>query len=102
MDLRKPFVLENCGCFYKISLKEYHKTTVVDVTTVIRKLWDFTVIDFGLSIIDNNGEIVKSNLQGENVHDIIDISDVDIEMEWCESNYIVDEFYIVFQVGDKN
>lgn len=102
MDLRKPFVLENCGCFYKISLKEDHKTTVADVTTVIRKLWDFTVIDFGLSIIDNNGEIVKSNLQGENVHSIIYIGDVDMEMEWCVGNYIVDEFYIVFQVGDKN
>lgn len=108
MDLRKPFVLENCGCFYKISLKEYHKTTVMDVTTVIRKLWDFTVIDFGLSIIDKNGEIVKSNLQQENntetdyVTEINDISDVDIQMEWCEGNYMVDEFYIVFQVGDKN
>lgn len=102
MDLRKPFVLENCGCFYKISLKEYHKTTVMDVTTIIRKLWNFTVIDFELSIIDENGEIVKSNLQQENADEINDIIDVDIQMEWCDSNYIVDKFYIVFQVGDKN
>ena len=102
MDLRKPFVLENCGCFYKISLKEYHKTTVMDVTTIIRKLWNFTVIDFELSIIDENGEIVKSNLQQENADEINDIIDVDIQMEWCDSNYIVDKFYIVFQVGGKN
>lgn len=80
----------------------------MDVTTIIRKLWNFTVIDFELSIIDENGKIVKSNLQQEDntktdyVGEINDISDVDIQMEWCDGNYIVDNFYIVFQVGDKN
>lgn len=74
----------------------------MDVTTIIRKLWNFTVIDFELSIIDENGEIVKSNLQQENADEINDIIDVDIQMEWCDNNYIVDKFYIVFQVGDKN
>lgn len=106
MDIRPPFELEHCGCFYKICLKPYKTSYVKNVDTVINKLRDYEVVDFKLTIVDIDGKLYKSELQSEDntrtdfTTNITYINDVSTEMEWCNGNMGVIEFYILFKVGD--
>ena len=107
MDLKKPFVLENCGCFYKIIAN--HKFRSEDLVRQLLKLSEYKVIDFCIQLIgdtDNNDE--KLILDYSDIKDIThytkidDVDDIVNLIEHSDNEIYAYDFYIIFKVGDAD